>query len=141
MPVQYPAGVLKEHLQTRSAAGLFDVSHMGQVILRAASGTVGDAARALEALVPVDILGLKPGRQRYGFFTDEDGGILDDLMIANRGDHLFVVVNAACKDADIAYMTANLPGCDVTPLDDRALVALQGPEAEAVLASLWAGAV
>ncbi|MCB5202087.1 glycine cleavage system aminomethyltransferase GcvT [Neorhizobium sp. T786] len=138
MPVQYPAGVLKEHLQTRSAAGLFDVSHMGQVIVRAASRE--DAALALETLVPVDILGLKPGRQRYGFFTDDNGGILDDLMIANRGDHLFVVVNAACKDADIAHMTANLQGCDVTSLDDRALVALQGPKAEAVLASLWAGA-
>lgn len=138
MPVQYPAGVLKEHLQTRSAAGLFDVSHMGQVIVRAASRE--DAALALETLVPVDILGLKPGRQRYGFFTDDNGGILDDLMIANRGDHLFVVVNAACKDADIAHMRANLQGCDVVPLDDRALVALQGPKAEAVLASLWAGA-
>lgn len=137
MPVQYPAGVLKEHLQTRSAAGLFDVSHMGQVILRVASGTVGDAARALEALVPVDILGLRPGRQRYGFFTDEDGGILDDLMIANRGDHLFVVVNAACKDADIAHMKAHLEGCEVTLLDDRALLALQGPKAESVLSALW----
>src|SRR5690606_17236833 len=137
MPVQYPAGVLKEHLQTRSAAGLFDVSHMGQVILRADSGTVGDAARALEALVPVDILGLKPGRQRYGFFTDEGGGILDDLMIANRGDHLFVVVNAASKDADIAHMKAHLEGCEVTLLDDRALLALQGPKAESVLTALW----
>ena len=137
MPVQYPAGVLKEHLHTRSAAGLFDVSHMGQVIVRAASGTYDDAALALEALVPVDILGLKPGRQRYGFFTDDNGGILDDLMIANRGDHLFVVVNAACKDADVAYMKRNLRNCEVTLLEDRALLALQGPRAEAVLATLW----
>ena len=137
MPVQYPAGVLKEHLHTRSAAGLFDVSHMGQVIVRAASGAYDDAALALEALVPVDILGLKPGRQRYGFFTDDNGGILDDLMIANRGDHLFVVVNAACKDADVAYMKANLRNCEVTLLEDRALLALQGPRAEAVLATLW----
>lgn len=136
MPVQYPAGVMKEHLHTRAKAGLFDVSHMGQVIVKAASGTFEDAALALEKLVPVDILGLKPGRQRYGFFTDENGGILDDLMLANRGDHLFVVVNAACKGADIAHMQAHLDGCSVTPLEDRALIALQGPAAETVLASL-----
>lgn len=136
MPVQYPAGVMKEHLHTRAKAGLFDVSHMGQVIVKASSGTFEDAALALEKLVPVDILGLKPGRQRYGFFTDEAGGILDDLMLANRGDHLFVVVNAACKGADIAHMQAHLTGCSVTPLEDRALIALQGPAAETVLASL-----
>jgi aminomethyltransferase len=136
MPVQYPAGVMKEHLHTRAKAGLFDVSHMGQVLVKASSGTFEDAALALEKLVPVDILGLKPGRQRYGFFTDENGGILDDLMLANRGDHLFVVVNAACKGADIAHLQAHLSGCSVTPLDDRALIALQGPAAETVLASL-----
>jgi aminomethyltransferase len=136
MPVQYQAGVMKEHLHTRAKAGLFDVSHMGQVLVKASSGTFEDAALALEKLVPVDILGLKPGRQRYGFFTDENGGILDDLMLANRGDHLFVVVNAACKGADIAHMQAHLSGCSVTPLDDRALIALQGPAAETVLASL-----
>lgn len=136
MPVQYPAGVLKEHLHTRAKAGLFDVSHMGQVLVKAASGAVADAALALEKLVPVDILGLKEGRQRYGFFTDGNGGILDDLMITNRGDHLLVVVNAACKEADVAHMKAHLSGCSVTLLDDRALIALQGPAAEAVLASL-----
>jgi aminomethyltransferase len=136
MPVQYQAGVMKEHLHTRAKAGLFDVSHMGQVLVKASSGTFEDAALALEKLVPVDILGLKPGRQRYGFFTDENGGILDDLMLANRGDHLFVVVNAACKGADIAHMQVHLSGCSVTPLDDRALIALQGPAAETVLASL-----
>lgn len=136
MPVQYAAGVLKEHLHTRAKAGLFDVSHMGQVLVKAESGAVADAALALEKLVPVDILGLKEGRQRYGFFTDENGGILDDLMITNRGDHLFVVVNAACKDADVAHMKAHLTGCSVTLLEDRALIALQGPAAEAVLASL-----
>jgi aminomethyltransferase len=136
MPVQYQAGVMKEHLHTRAKGGLFDVSHMGQVLVKASSGTFEDAALALEKLVPVDILGLKPGRQRYGFFTDENGGILDDLMLANRGDHLFVVVNAACKGADIAHMQAHLSGCSVTPLDDRALIALQGPAAETVLASL-----
>ncbi|KAA3504164.1 glycine cleavage system aminomethyltransferase GcvT [Rhizobium rhizogenes] len=140
MPVQYPAGVLKEHLQTRTSAGLFDVSHMGQVILKAKSGDNADAARALETLVPVDILGLKEGRQRYGFFTDDNGHILDDLMITNRGDHLFVVVNAACKDADVAHMKAHLSdACEITLLDDRALIALQGPRAEEVLAELWAG--
>lgn len=140
MPVQYPAGVMKEHIQTRTSAGLFDVSHMGQVIIKAKSGKVEDAALALETLVPVDILGLKEGRQRYGFFTDDNGCILDDLMITNRGDHLFVVVNASCKDADLAHMKAHLSdSCDITLLDDRALVALQGPRAEAVLAELWAG--
>lgn len=139
MPVQYPLGVMKEHLHTRAAAGLFDVSHMGQVIVRAKSGDYADAALALEKLVPVDILSLKEGRQRYGFFTDDNGCILDDLMITNRGDHLLVVVNAACKDADLAHMKAHLTDCDVTLLDDRALIALQGPRAEAVLAELWAG--
>lgn len=137
MPVQYPAGVLKEHLHTRAAAGLFDVSHMGQVELVAASGSYDDAAKALESLVPVDILGLKDGRQRYGFFTDDNGGILDDLMISRLGERLLVVVNAGCKDADIAHMRAKLPaGVDVLVHDDRALLALQGPKAEAVLATL-----
>lgn len=131
MPVQYPMGVLKEHLHTRSAAGLFDVSHMGQVILRGA-----DPAAALERLVPVDVVGLKPGRQRYGLFTDAAGGILDDLMIANRGDHLFLVVNAACKAADVAHLRAGLPDCEVEEITDRALLALQGPAAEAALARL-----
>jgi aminomethyltransferase len=140
MPVQYPAGVLKEHLHTRASAGLFDVSHMGQVIVKAKSGKVDDAALALEKLVPVDILNLKAGRQRYGFFTDENGCILDDLMITNLGDHLFVVVNASCKEADLAHMKAHLSdSCEITLLDDRALIALQGPRAEAVLAELWAG--
>ncbi len=141
MPVQYPAGVLKEHLQTRSAAGLFDVSHMGQVILRPRSGRIADAAAALETLVPVDVIGLAEGRQRYALFTGQDGGILDDLMVANRGDHLFVVVNAACKDADLAHMHAHLGGsCVVEPVTGRALLALQGPEAEAVLDRLAPGA-
>ncbi|MCD2176904.1 glycine cleavage system aminomethyltransferase GcvT [Rhizobium sp. C1] len=137
MPVQYPAGVLKEHIHTRTAAGLFDVSHMGQVIVKAKSGDNADAARALETLVPVDVLGLAPGRQRYALFTNETGGILDDLMIVNRGDHFFVVVNAACKDADFAHLEKHIGDtCTVTPLPERALVALQGPKAEAALASL-----
>ena len=137
MPVQYPMGVLKEHLHTRTQAGLFDVSHMGQVLLVPRSGDVADAALALERLVPVDILGLGVGRQRYALFTNDAGGISDDLMVANRGDHLFVVVNAACKDADIAHMAAHLSDvCEVVPVTDRALIALQGPMAESALAAL-----
>ncbi len=139
MPVQYPAGVMKEHQHTRAAAGLFDVSHMGQIILKPKSGRIEDAALALETLVPVDVLGLAEGRQRYGLFTNDAGGILDDLMIANRGDHLFLVVNASCKDADFAHLQKHLGDtCDRTLLDDRALIALQGPHAVAVLAELWA---
>ena len=134
MPVQYAPGVMKEHLHTRSAAGLFDVSHMGQVILRP-KGSYDATALALEAMMPVDVLGVKPGRQRYGLFTNETGGILDDLMFANRGDHLFVVVNAACKAQDVVLMQTHLAATtEVTPVSDRALLALQGPLAEAVLA-------
>ncbi|MFQ5566799.1 MAG: glycine cleavage system aminomethyltransferase GcvT [Paracoccaceae bacterium] len=135
MPVQYPAGVMKEHLHTRARAGLFDVSHMGQLALRPKSGDIADAALALERLVPVDILGLAEGRQRYALFTNDAGGILDDLMVANRGDHLLLVVNAACKDADEAHLRAHLSDtCEIERLDGRALLALQGPDAEAVLA-------
>ncbi|MGV6812334.1 MAG: glycine cleavage system aminomethyltransferase GcvT [Brevirhabdus sp.] len=135
MPVQYPMGVMKEHLHTRTGAGLFDVSHMGQVLLTPRSGKVEDAALALEALIPAAYLELKEGRQRYGFFTNDEGGIEDDLMVANRGDHLFVVVNAACKHADIAHMTKHLSSsCEVTPVEGRALLALQGPGAEDALA-------
>ncbi|PDT03732.1 glycine cleavage system protein T [Rhizobium chutanense] len=138
MPVQYPAGVMKEHLHTRAEAGLFDVSHMGQVIIKAKSGSYEDAALALESLVPVDILGLAEGRQRYGFFTDDSGCILDDLMITHLDDHLFVVVNASCKEADLAHLQAHIGDrCDITLLD-RALIALQGPRAVEVLAELWA---
>lgn len=135
MPVQYELGVMKEHLATRSAAGLFDVSHMGQVMVRASSGDLRDAALAMEALVPVDLAGLGAGRQRYAMFTNDQGGILDDLMVTNTGTALFVVVNAACKDADIAHMRAHLAGCEIDVLD-RALLALQGPAAEAVLCDL-----
>jgi len=138
MPVQYPLGVMKEHQHTRAAAGLFDVSHMGQVIVRAQGGHEA-AARAMEALVPVNLLDLGQGRQRYGFFTNDQGGILDDLMMANRGDHLFVVVNAACKADDIAHMRAVLTGCEVEEITDRALLALQGPAAEAVLQAIVPG--
>ena len=135
MPVQYPAGVLREHQHTRSAAGLFDVSHMGQLALRPKSGRVEDAALALERLVPQDIVAVGPGRQRYAQFTNKDGGILDDLMVANFGDHLFVVVNAACKAEDEAHLRAHLSeACVIDSLADRALIALQGPKAEAALA-------
>lgn len=135
MPVQYPLGVMKEHLHTRAKAGLFDVSHMGQVIVKGASFEA--AATGLEALIPVDILGLGENRQRYGVFTNDAGGIEDDLMLANRGDHVFLVVNAACKAADIASMKSALgPDLTVTEIPDRALIALQGPSAEAALSSL-----
>ena len=133
MPVQYPTGILAEHLYTRAKASLFDVSHMGQVRI---DGT--GAARALEALVPGDIVGLGASRMRYTLFTDETAGILDDLMVTNRGDHLFLVVNAACKADDIAHMQAHIAG--VMPLPDRALLALQGPEAATVLDRLAPGA-
>ncbi|MEM9575849.1 MAG: glycine cleavage system aminomethyltransferase GcvT [Pseudomonadota bacterium] len=135
MPVQYPLGVMKEHLHTRQKAGLFDVSHMGQVIL---SGPSWEAvALAFEALVPVDVLGLADGRQRYGFFTNDQGGIEDDLMFARRGDDLFVVINAACKEGDLALMRAGLPDeITLTELQDRALIALQGPVAGSVIATL-----
>ena len=137
MAVQYPAGVLKEHLLCRAGAGLFDVSHMGQVILRAKSGDNSDAARVLEKLVPMDVLGLPAGRQRYGFFTNAVGGIEDDLMIANRGDHLFLVVNAARKEADFNLIKAGMGDvCDLEMIEGRSLVALQGPKAETALAKL-----
>lgn len=132
MPVQYPTGVLKEHAHTRSQAGLFDVSHMGQVRLSGA-----DAAAALESLMPVDIVDLPAGMQRYAMFTNEKGGILDDLMVSNAGDHLFVVVNAACKQQDVEHLRKHIGGrCKVEELADRALLALQGPAAAAVMARL-----
>ncbi|MDQ8731814.1 glycine cleavage system aminomethyltransferase GcvT [Bradyrhizobium sp. LHD-71] len=134
MPVQFPPGVLKEHLHTRASAGLFDVSHMGQIALRPKSGRVEDAARALEALVPQDLLSVAPNRQRYAQFTNAAGGILDDLMVANFGDHLFLVVNAACKAEDEAHLRKHLSdSCVIEALADRALIALQGPKAESVL--------
>ena len=135
MPVNYPGGIIAEHKQCRESAALFDVSHMGQVRL------VGsDAARALESLVPVDVVDLEPGKQRYGFFTNANGGILDDLMITRRESDLFLVVNAACKEADIKHMVTHIGHrCTVQPLPDRALLALQGPKAVAALMHLNAG--
>lgn len=137
MPIQYALGVLKEHLHTRAAAGLFDVSHMGQIALRPRSGRVADAARALERLVPVDVLGLAPTRQRYAFFTKDSGGIIDDLMIGQCGDHLVLIVNASRKDIDERHLRASLSDvCTVDVLADCALLALQGPAAETILARL-----
>jgi len=132
MPVQYSLGILGEHQHTRAKAGLFDVSHMGQVILRGKS--YQETAHALERAIPMDVLNLAEGRQRYGFLTNDNGGILDDLMFSNRGDHIFVVLNAACKDSDIAHLRKLLePGISVEELENRALIALQGPASEAVL--------
>jgi aminomethyltransferase len=141
MPVQYAAGVLREHLHTRQSAGLFDVSHMGQIALAPKSGRIEDAALALERLVPQDIVAVAPGRQRYAQFTNDAGGLLDDLMVANFGSHLFLVVNAACKAEDEAHLRANLSdACIIEVLADRALIALQGPKAESVLAKFCADA-
>lgn len=134
MPLQYPLGLLKEHLHTRRAAGLFDVSHMGQIAVRARSGDLADAARALETVLPIDVIDLEPGRQRYGFLTTQGGGILDDLMIANLSDHYLLVVNAANKAAGLAHLLDAIgTACSVEPID-RALIALQGPGAEDALA-------
>lgn len=132
MPVQYSAGVLKEHLHTREAAGLFDVSHMGQVRV-----TGPNIALELEKLMPQDVVGLPLNRQRYGLLCNEQGGILDDLMFTNCGDNFLLVVNAACKDQDVSWLRANLPASiEVELLDDRALLALQGPRARAVLGTV-----
>ncbi|CAN5707031.1 glycine cleavage system aminomethyltransferase GcvT [soil metagenome] len=139
MPISYPAGILAEHRHTRAAASLFDVSHMGQIRL----GGEG-AAAALESLVPADIVGLPSGKQRYGFFTNSSAGIVDDLMITRRHwsdgaapDDLLLVVNAAARKSDLAHLTTNIGHrCTIQALDDRALLALQGPEASAVLASI-----
>lgn len=132
MPVQYPAGLMAEHHHTRQEAGLFDVSHMGQLCLRGPS-----AARAFETLMPVDVLDLPAGKQRYGLLLNDNGGILDDLMFVNRGDDLFVIVNGACKAADLTHIQARIGHlCDVVPLPDQALLALQGPKAADALTRL-----
>jgi len=137
MPIQYADGILQEHLHTRAAASLFDVSHMGQLVLHPRSGDILDVSRALESLVAADIASLPAGRQRYTFLTSDSGGIHDDLMVANLGDHLFVVVNAACKAEDEARLRDRLSGvCRITSLSDHALLALQGPKSGAVLAEL-----
>ncbi len=136
MPVQYPTGLMAEHRHTRDAAGLFDISHMGQLRL------VGpDAAAAFETLMPVDVIDLAAGKQRYGLLLNDEGGILDDLMFFNEGHgSIFVIVNGACKVADIAHIQQKIgERCEVQPLPDHALLALQGPQAAAVLARLSPG--
>ncbi|WP_457851513.1 glycine cleavage system aminomethyltransferase GcvT [Curvibacter microcysteis] len=135
MPVQYPAGLMAEHLHTRASAGLFDVSHMGQLRLVGA-----DAAAAFESLMPVDVIGLGLHKQRYGLLLNDEGGILDDLMFVNRGEDLFVIVNGACKAADIAHLQARIgQRCEVIPMPEQALLALQGPQAVTALARLAPG--
>jgi aminomethyltransferase len=135
MPVNYPGGILAEHRHCRDFAALFDVSHMGQLQLRG-----DDAAAALETLVPVDVVDLPVGKQRYAFFTNAAGGLLDDLMITRRADHLFLVVNAACKEADQRHLITHIGHrCTMVPLPDRALLALQGPAAVKALAQLDPG--
>ncbi len=135
MPVQYPAGIMAEHLHCRAAASLFDVSHMGQAEL------IGEgAAAALERVTPADVQSLKPGRQKYGLLTTDDGGILDDFMVANLGERLFLVVNASRKHVDLPRIESALPaGVTLRPLPDRALIALQGPGAVAAIATLAPG--
>jgi len=136
MPVQYPAGLMAEHHHTRNAAGLFDVSHMGQLRL------VGpDAAAAFESLMPVDVIDLPVGKQRYGLLLNEDGGIIDDLMFFKREDDIFVIVNGACKAGDIAHIQSHIGGtrCEVIPMPEMALLALQGPQAVTALARLASG--
>ena len=135
MPVQYPGGIIHEHQHTRTAAGLFDVSHMGQVRI---SGE--GSARALESLTPMDVVDLESGHMRYGVFTDPDGGILDDLIVGNAGSSLLMVVNAACKVNDITRMRAAVgERVQVEEFTDRALLALQGPAAREVLVSVAPG--
>ncbi|MCM3562100.1 glycine cleavage system aminomethyltransferase GcvT [Hydrogenophaga intermedia] len=135
MPVQYPAGLMAEHLHTRSAAGLFDVSHMGQLRL------VGpDAAAAFESLMPVDVIGLAPGKQRYGLLLTDQGTVIDDLMFVNRTDDLFVIVNGACKHGDLKHIVERIGArCTVEPQFDRGLLALQGPQAVTALQRLLPG--
>jgi aminomethyltransferase len=135
MPVQYPAGLMAEHRQTRESAGLFDVSHMGQLRLAGP-----DAAAAFESLMPVDVVGLAEGKQRYGLLLSDEGTIIDDLMFVNRGKDLFVVVNGACKAGDIAHIKERIGSrCEVTTMPERALLALQGPKAVNALSRLVPG--
>jgi aminomethyltransferase len=135
MPVQYPQGLIAEHRHTRTAAGLFDVSHMGQLRL------VGpDAAAAFESLIPVDVINLPVGKQRYGLLLNDNGGIIDDLMFVNRGTDIFIIVNGACKIGDIAHIQAKIGSrCQVIPMPERALLALQGPKAVDALSRLAPG--
>ena len=135
MPVQYPMGLMAEHIHTRSEAGLFDVSHMGQLRL---VGT--DAAAAFESLMPVDVIDLPVGKQRYGLLLTDEGNIIDDLMFVNRGADIFVIVNGACKVNDIAHIQGRIGAkCQVIPMPERALLALQGPKAVDALSRMVPG--
>jgi aminomethyltransferase len=135
MPVQYPAGLVAEHHHTRNAAGLFDVSHMGQLRL-----TGPDAAAAFESLMPVDVMGLGLHKQRYGLLLNDEGGIIDDLMFVNRGEDIFVIVNGACKHGDLAHIQQRIGNrCTIEPQFDRALLALQGPQAVTALQRVLPG--
>ncbi|MGB0412528.1 MAG: glycine cleavage system aminomethyltransferase GcvT, partial [Pikeienuella sp.] len=131
MPVQFPMGIMGEHKHCREKAALFDVSHMGQVILRGE-----DIATKLEGICPQAFTALKEGKARYGFFTNAEGGVMDDLIVSNAGDHFYVVVNASMRHQDIPHMKANLEGVEVTEIFDRALIAVQGPSAEDVVGAL-----
>jgi aminomethyltransferase len=134
MPLHYGPGILKEHLHARSAAGLFDVSHMGQVTLRPIKNDMRAVCLVLESLVPIDVVDLGVGRQRYALLTNPQGGILDDMMVANRGDHLAIVVNASRKEFDLQHLRKYLSeNCKIDVLSDRSLLALQGPQASSVL--------
>jgi aminomethyltransferase len=135
MPLHYAAGVMTEHLHTRAKAGLFDVSHMGQVVVRPRSG-MAHLAQCLETLVPADIVGLPPGRQRYAVLTGDAGGILDDIMVTNRDDHMVVVVNASMRESDLAHLVDALGPNQIEEVTTRGLLALQGPGAEGALADL-----
>ena len=139
MPVQYPAGLMAEHLHTRTAAGLFDVSHMGQLRLEGTSTGAG-AAAAFESLMPVDVMDLPVGKQRYGLLLNDAGGIMDDLMFFNTGASIFIIVNGACKAADIAHIQQKIGTlCNVIPMPEMALLALQGPQAVTALSRLAPG--
>ncbi|HEY6843071.1 MAG TPA: glycine cleavage system aminomethyltransferase GcvT, partial [Thermoanaerobaculia bacterium] len=134
MPMHYAAGILKEHLHTREAAGIFDVSHMGQIAVRPRRGDLGAAQRALERIVPSDVLGLGVGQQRYSLMTNREGGIIDDVIIGNLGDHLLLIVNASRKAEDLSHLQMAVgEDCILEPLTDRALIAVQGPASQSVI--------
>ena len=135
MPVQYPSGIMNEHKHCREQAALFDVSHMGQLELRGPR-----VAQMLETLVPADIVNLPAGHARYTFFTNDSGGILDDLIVSHSGDHLYMVVNASMRAQDVAHLRKHLQGCTITELNDHALIALQGPKAAQIVSSHCPGA-
>jgi len=140
MPVNYPLGILNEHIHCRKSVGLFDVSHMGQIKITSKSISMHDLAKELEKLIPIDLVSLSKDRQRYGFLTNEKGGVIDDLMISNRGDHFFVVVNASRKEIDTSYLRENLISeADILVETERSLIALQGPLSEQALSSIIPG--